>query len=102
MPTHGSLYAWEFEKGSRELKVRVDGQLMFNSSDQILKAALAGCGVAYLPEDVVASYIEKGTLKKVLDDWCAPFPGYHLYYASRRQTSPALAALVKALRYPQR
>ena len=102
MPTHGSLYAWEFEKGSRELKVRVDGQLTFNSSDQILKAALAGCGVAYLPEDVVESYIEKGTLKLVLDDWCAPFAGYHLYYASRRQTSPALAALVKAFRYPQR
>lgn len=100
LPTHGGIFAWEFEKGRRELKVRVDGQLVFNSIRQRLDAAAAGLGLAYMPEDTVLPQIERGTLIRVLDDWCAPFPGYHLYYPSRRQTSPAFALLVETLRYP--
>ncbi len=99
LPTHGGLFAWEFEKGRRELKVRVDGQLVFNSLRQRVEAALAGLGLAYLPEDAVQSHIQHGTLIRVLEDWCPPFPGYHLYYPSRRQTSPAFALFVEALRY---
>jgi DNA-binding transcriptional LysR family regulator len=99
LPTHGGLYAWEFEKGGRELKVRVEGQLVFNMTHQMLAAALAGLGVAYVPEDVAAPHVEKGRLKRVLESWCAPFPGYHLYYPSRRQSTPAFALLVEALRY---
>ena len=99
LPTYGGLYAWEFEKGKRELKVRVEGQLVFNNLNQILNAALAGFGLAYLPEDFVESHLSKGRLKRMLEDWCPPFPGYHLYYPSRRQTSPAFALLVDALRY---
>jgi DNA-binding transcriptional LysR family regulator len=98
-PTYGSLYAWEFEKGSRELKVRVEGQLVFNSLAQILTAVLDGFGLAYLPEDMVTPYVAKGRLQQVLEDWCAPYSGYHLYYPSRRQSSPAFALLVEALRY---
>ena len=94
-----SLPSWEFEKGKREINVRVDGQLVFNSSYQILRAALGGLGVAYLPEDMVALHLEEGHLKRVLEDWCARFPGYHLYYPSRRQSSPAFNLLVQALRY---
>jgi len=97
-PTHGGLYAWEFEKGARELRVRVEGQLTFNASDQILKAALAGCGVAYLPEDAVETHVRQGRLEHVLADWCPPFPGYHLYYPRSRRASPALALLASALR----
>jgi DNA-binding transcriptional LysR family regulator len=96
--THGGLYAWEFEKDTRELKVRVDGQLIINGLGQRLDAALAGVGLAYLPEDVVQPYLRKRRLKRVLADWCLPFPGYHLYYPSRRQSSPAFALLVDALR----
>ena len=99
LPTYGGIYAWEFEKGHRELKVRVEGQLVFNSSDQILNAALAGFGLAYLPEDVVTPHIERGRLRQMLEDWCAPFSGYHLYYPSRRQSSPAFSLFVDALRY---
>jgi DNA-binding transcriptional LysR family regulator len=99
LPTHGGLFAWEFEKGRRELKVRVDGQLVFNSLRQRVDAALAGLGLAYMPEDVVQSHVERGTLIRVLEDWCAPFPGYHLYYPSRRQASPAFALFAQALRY---
>jgi DNA-binding transcriptional LysR family regulator len=99
LPTHGGLYAWEFEKGGRELKVRVEGQLIFNMTDQMLNAALAGFGMAYIPEDLAEPHLAKGRLKRVLKDWCAPFPGYHLYYPSRRQSSPAFALLVDALRY---
>ncbi|HJT62351.1 MAG TPA: LysR family transcriptional regulator, partial [Burkholderiales bacterium] len=89
MPTYGSLYAWEFEKGKRELKVRVDGQLVVNTMKQRLDAALAGVGLTYMVEDVVQPYVAEGTLVRVLEDWCAPFAGYHLYYPSRRQSSPA-------------
>ena len=99
LPTHGGVYAWEFEKGPRELRVRVDGQLTFNSGALILDAAVAGFGLAYLPEDQVQSQIAGGRLVRVLADWCPPFTGYHLYYASRRQATPAFALLVDALRY---
>ena len=99
MPTYGSLYAWEFEKGKRQLKVRVDGQLVVNTMKQRLDAALAGVGLTYMVEDVVQPYVAQGTLVRVLEDWCAPFAGYHLYYPSRRQSSPAFKVLVDALRY---
>jgi DNA-binding transcriptional LysR family regulator len=99
LPTYGGIYAWEFEKRGRELKVRVDGQLVFNNLALRLNAALVGLGVAYLPEDQVKSHVAAGKLIRVLDDWCAPFPGYHLYYPSRRHSSPAFALLVDSLRY---
>jgi len=99
LPTHGGLYAWEFEKGGRELKVRVEGQLVFNGTFQMLNAALAGFGLAYVPEDLAQPHVAKGHLKQVLEDWCPLFSGYHLYYASRRQSSAAFALLVDALRY---
>ena len=99
LPTHGGLYAWEFEKGVRELKVRVEGQLFFNTTTQMLGAALAGLGLTYLPEGLVQPYINKGRLKRVLEDWCPSYPGYHLYYPSRRQPSAAFALFVEALRH---
>jgi DNA-binding transcriptional LysR family regulator len=99
LPTYGGLYAWEFEKGGRELKVRVEGQLVFNNISLRLNAALAGFGLAYLPEDQVQTHLADGRLIRVLDDWCPPFSGYHLYYPSRRQSSAAFALLVDALRY---
>jgi DNA-binding transcriptional LysR family regulator len=99
LATHGGLYGWEFERGGRELKVRVDGQLVFNSTAQMLNAALAGFGLAYVPQDAAQPHIAGGRLKRVLEDWCPPFPGYHLYYPSRRHSSPAFSLLVDALRY---
>jgi len=100
LPTHGgSLYAWEFEKDGRELNVRVEGQLVLNSASLLLEGALKGLGLAYLTEGHVQPYISRGELVRVLSDWCAPFSGYHLYYPSRRQPSPAFALLVDALRY---
>ena len=99
LPTYGGLYAWEFEKRGRELKVRVEGQLVFNNIALRLNAALAGLGLAYLPEDQVQTHLADGRLIRVLDDWCPPFSGYHLYYPSHRQTAPAFALLVDALRY---
>ena len=99
LPTHGGLYAWEFEKGARELKVRVEGQLVFNGTFQMLNAALAGFGLAYVPEDLAQPHLAKGRLKRVLEDWCPPYAGYHLYYPSRRQSSAAFSLLVDALRY---
>jgi DNA-binding transcriptional LysR family regulator len=98
LPTFGGLYAWEFEKGRRQLKVRTEGQLVFNGTGMILNASLAGLGLAYLPEDLVQAGIADGKLIRVLADWCTPFPGYHLYYPSRRQATPAFAVLVEALR----
>src|SRR5216683_3875043 len=97
LPTHGGLYAWEFEKGGRELRVRVDGQLVFNGTTQMITAALAGFGLAYVPEDLVLPHLAKGRLARALADWCPPYPGYHLYYPSRRQSSPAFALMVDAL-----
>ncbi|WP_395945518.1 LysR family transcriptional regulator [Brevundimonas sp.] len=99
MPTYGGVFAWEFEKDGRELRVRVDGQLVFNNIALRLESALQGLGLAYLPEDHAAEAIAEGRLVRVLDDWCEPFPGYHLYYPSRRHTSPAFALFVEALRY---
>jgi DNA-binding transcriptional LysR family regulator len=101
-PTHGNLYVWEFERGGRELNVRIDGQLTFNTSRHILEAALAGFGVAYLPEDTAAPHIARGKLVQALDAWCAPFAGYHLYYPTRRQSSPALSLVIDALRYARK
>jgi DNA-binding transcriptional LysR family regulator len=99
LPTHGGLYTWEFEKHKREVNVHVDGQLVFNNIALRLNAALGGLGLAYLPEDLVQADISAGRLVRVLADWCPPFAGYHLYYPSRRQSSPAFALLVEALRY---
>ncbi len=99
LPTYGGLYVWEFAKHGRDLKVRVEGQLTFNTGALRLKAALAGLGLAYLMEDLVAEHIAAGRLVPVLTDWSPPFSGYHLYYPSRRQPSPAFAVLVDALRY---
>lgn len=99
LPTYGGLYPWEFEKGNREIKVRVEGQLTFNSVTQVVNAALAGVGIAYVPEDIVQAHVARRKLRRVLADWCPPFPGYYLYYPSRRQSSPAFALLVDALRY---
>jgi DNA-binding transcriptional LysR family regulator len=99
LPTLGGVYAWEFEKGGRELKVRVEGQLVLNNLDLKVSAVLAGLGLAYVPADQAAQHIAEGRLVRVLDDWCPPFSGYHLYYPSRRQHTPAFALLVDALRY---
>jgi DNA-binding transcriptional LysR family regulator len=99
LPTLGGLYAWEFEKDARALKVRVDGQLAFNDTGLILKAAAAGFGLACMLDDQVQPYLDDGRLVRVLADWCPPFAGYHLYYPSRRQLSPAFAVLVEALRW---
>jgi DNA-binding transcriptional LysR family regulator len=99
LPTHGGLYAWELEKDGRELRVRVEGQLTFNSIALILGAAMDGFGLAYLPEGQMRAHLADGRLVRVLADWCPPFPGYHLYYPSRRQPTPAFALLVDALRY---
>ena len=99
LPTRGSVYAWEFEKRGRELKARVEGQLVFNNIALRREAVLAGFGLAYLPEDQVQPYVTAGRLIRVLEDWCQPFSGYHLYYPSRRQATPAFALLVDALRY---
>jgi len=95
----GGLYAWEFEKGGRQLRVRVEGQLTYNTTAQMLNAALAGMGLAYVPEGWVQPYLAKARLKRVLEDWCLPYSGYHLYYPSRRQPSAAFVLLVNALRY---
>jgi DNA-binding transcriptional LysR family regulator len=99
LPTHGGLYAWEFEKDGHELRVRVDGQLVFNGIHQILNASVAGFGLAHVPEDLAQPHLAQGRLVQVLEDWCPVWPGYHLYYPSRRQASPAFALLVDALRH---
>jgi len=99
LPTHGGLYAWEFEKDGRELRVRADGQLTYNTTAQMMTAALAGLGLAYVPEGMAKPYLARGRLRRVLEDWCLPYSGYHLYYPSRRQPTPAFALLVGALRY---
>ena len=99
LPRYGNLYAWEFEKNGRELDVRVEGQLVFNGTTPLLDAAVNGFGLGYLPEGQVKQHITSGRLVRVLADWCPPFSGYHLYYPSRRQHSPAFALLVEALKY---
>lgn len=99
LPTLGGVYAWEFEKDSREIKVRVEGQLTANDIAVISDAALQGIGIGFMPEDIARPHLESGTLVRVLADWTPPFPGYHIYYPSRRQHSTAFALLVDALRY---
>ncbi|MFL6672236.1 MAG: LysR family transcriptional regulator [Massilia sp.] len=99
LPTYGGIYAWEFEKDGHPLNARVEGQLTFNSSTPRLRAALAGFGLALLPEDMVREHVADGRLVQVLQDWCPSFPGYHAYYPSRRQSSPALGLVIDALRY---
>lgn len=99
LPTYGGTYAWEFEKGAREFKVRVEGQLVFNSIFQVLDGAVSGLGLGFVPEDIAAPYLAKGRLQQVLEDWCPPWSGYHLYYPHRRQSAPAFALVVDALRY---
>jgi DNA-binding transcriptional LysR family regulator len=99
LPTHGGLFVWDFAKDGRPLNVRVAGQLVVNGLNQVVKAALDGYGLAYTLEDMVQEHLASGRLVRVLDDWCQPFAGYHLYYPSRRQASPAFALVVNALRY---
>ncbi len=94
----GGLYAWEFERRGREVEVRVEGQVTINMSPHIVAAALDGVGIAFLPEGEFAPHIEEGRLVRVLEDWCPPFPGYHLYYPSRRHPSPAFSLVLDALR----
>ncbi|MDR8726953.1 LysR family transcriptional regulator [Burkholderia pseudomultivorans] len=98
LPTHGALYAWELAKDGDTLQVRVDGQVTFNGTYEMLDAALDGYGLAYVPADLAAPHVAAGRLDSVLDDWCPTFPGHHLYYPSRRQSSRALALIVDALR----
>lgn len=99
MQSGGGLYVWDFQRKDKQLNVRVDGQLILNASPNIVDAALAGLGVAWLPEDEFAPHIEEGRLIRVLEDWCPPFPGYYLYYPSRRQPSPAFSLVLDALRH---
>jgi DNA-binding transcriptional LysR family regulator len=99
LPTYGALFAWEFEKEGREMKVRVDGQLTFNSTEHIRAAALNGLGVAWLPENLAREHLDSGAFEQVLEDWCESFPGYHLYYPNRRHMSSAQSLFVEALRY---
>jgi DNA-binding transcriptional LysR family regulator len=98
LPTFGGFYVWEFEKGGKETKVRVDGPLAFNSSKLVVEAALSGSGLAFVLEDRVKAHIKSGDLVRVLADWCPPFSGYYLYYPSRRQLTPAFSLLVESLR----
>jgi DNA-binding transcriptional LysR family regulator len=102
LPSAGTIYKWEFEKGRRKVEVGVDGPLVFDDEGMVLDAALSGLGLAYLIEDRVASLLAAGALARVLEDWCPPFPGFFLYYPGRRQVSPALAALIDAIRVPAR
>jgi len=97
-PTHGGIYVWEFERRNRQVNVRVEGQVIFSTSPPIVRAALDGLGIAFLPEQEFAPYLEDGRLVRVLEDWCPPFSGYHLYYPSRRQHSPAFSLVLDALR----
>jgi DNA-binding transcriptional LysR family regulator len=99
LPTRGGIYAWEFEKRGRELRVRVDGQFIVNSIAPMLAAALDGFGVAYLPLDLVQPHVSEGKLVQLLADWTPPFAGYHLYYPSRRQPTAAFTVLLETLRY---
>lgn len=99
LPTYGGLFPWGLEKDGREVKVRGDGQLVFNSLALRLNSALDGLGLAYIPEDQATPHVHAGRLVRVLEDWCPPFPGYHLYYPSRRHFSPALSALIDVLRH---
>jgi DNA-binding transcriptional LysR family regulator len=98
MQSSGGLYVWDFERRGKKMNVRVDGQLIFNTTQPQIDAALAGLGITLLPEDELSSFLEDGRLARVLEDWCPKFDGYHLYYPSRRQPSPAFTLVVQALR----
>lgn len=100
MQSSGGLFVWDFQKKGRQVNVRVGGQLTFNTSPNIVDAAVAGLGIAWLPEEEFEPHLKDGTLVRALEDWCPPFPGYYLYYPSRRQPSPAFTLLLQALRYP--
>ncbi len=102
LPTSGGLYAWEFEQAGKELKVKVEGQLVLNDVDLIVDAAIAGHGIGFLLQDHLAKHFADGSLKRVLESWCEPFDGYYLYYPSRRQPSPAFSLVLDALRYRDR
>lgn len=99
LPTHGGLLPWDFEKDGQEIKLRLSGRWTFNSTMPIVRAALDSQGLAFVPDDMVQEHIAAGRLVRVLDDWCAPYSGYHLYYPSRRESSRALALVIEALRY---
>jgi DNA-binding transcriptional LysR family regulator len=99
MTTTKALYAWELKKGKRETQARVSGQLTFNTQPQMVKAALDGFGLAFVPEDAVIEHIQRGDLQSVLKDWCPTWPGYHAYYPSRRQASRAFALVIEALKH---
>lgn len=99
LPTYGGLFPWDLERDGREVNVRVEGQLIFNNIGLRLSSALQGLGLAYLPEDQALPFISDGRLIRVLESWCPSFPGYHLYYPSRRHSSPAFALFVEALRF---
>jgi DNA-binding transcriptional LysR family regulator len=99
LPTYGGLLAWEFERDGKHVNVQVQGQWIFNTTPQMLRAALAGFGLAYVPEDLARKHVAEGKLKQVLKNWCPTFPGHHLYYPSRRQSSPAFVLVADALRY---
>ena len=99
LPTHGGLYAWDFEKGNKEISVRVQGQTVLNNTFLMLRAALDGMGFAYVPFDIMEQHIAEGRLVPVLQDWWPTFLGYHLYYPHRRHIAPALALVIEALRY---
>lgn len=98
MQTAGGLYVWHFERRGQPLNVQVDGQLIFNTSPSMVDAAVAGLGIATQPEEEFAPHIEEGRLVRVLEDWSPAFPGYYLYYPSRRQPSPAFSLVLNALR----
>jgi DNA-binding transcriptional LysR family regulator len=98
LPTKGGLYAWEFEKGGDDVRVRVEGQLVFNGVNQIVRAALDGYGIGFVPDGLVQAHLDSGRLVQLLDDWCPSYPGYHLYYPSRRQPSAAFRVVLEALR----
>jgi len=96
-PTYGGLDIWEFERDKRVVRIKVDGQVVCNTSPHIVEAALSGLGLAYLPEEEFAPHIAEKRLIRVLEDWCPPFSGYHIYYPSRRQPSPAFSLVLQAL-----
>jgi DNA-binding transcriptional LysR family regulator len=98
LASSGGLYAWELQSGDRQVQVRIDGQAVFNGAYQMLNAALSGCGLAFLPEDLTLPHLQAGRLQSVLTDWCPMFPGLHAYYPSRRQSSRALGLVIEAIR----
>ncbi|HGW6093946.1 TPA: LysR family transcriptional regulator [Serratia marcescens] len=98
MVQSGKIYTWEFEQENGKFHVRVEGQMTFNTSEHVVDAALAGLGIAFLPEEEFGTHLQEGKLIRVLEEWCRPFPGYYLYYPSRKQPSPAFSLVVDALR----